>query len=62
MTRKLSFKEADLVRALKAAIKAKLKVTGFEVDAKGTIIVRTTEEEKPETGNPRDKALGNEAR
>ena len=60
MTRKLSFKEADLVRALKAAIKAKLKVTGFEVDAKGTIIVRTSEEDKPQTANPWDKVLGHD--
>jgi len=27
---------------------------------KGTIIVRTSEEEKPETGNPWDKVLGHD--
>lgn len=56
----LSFKETDLVRAIRSAIRAGLQVVGFEINPKtGGIVVHTgaPDAEKPDTSNPWDKAL-----
>ena len=46
----LSFKETDLVRAIKSAIKAGLQVAGFEINPKtGSIVVHV--------GKPDDEPL-----
>jgi hypothetical protein len=63
MTRSpLSFKEADLVRAIKSAIKAGLQVAGFEVNATtGNIVVHTDKPEGKESAsdiNPWDRVIG----
>ena len=60
MTRgRLSFKETDLMRALKTATKAGLPVRGYEVNPKtGNIVVHIGKaDEQPEIGNPWNKAL-----
>ena len=52
----LSFKETDLVRAIKSAIKAGLQVAGFEINPKtGSIVVHTGKPtDEPITQNPWD--------
>ena len=57
---RLSFKETDLMRALKTATKAGLEVVGYEINPKtGNIVVHVgkTDEQQPEIGNPWNKAL-----
>ena len=39
----LKFKETDLVRAIKSAVKAGLQVTGFKIKTTGDIEIRTSE-------------------
>jgi hypothetical protein len=50
----LSFKETDLVRAIKSALKAGLHVAGFEVNPKtGSILVHVGKpNDEPVTRNP----------
>jgi hypothetical protein len=51
----LSFKETDLVRAIKSAIKAGLQVAGFEINPKtGSIVVHVDRPEPPTTENGGD--------
>jgi len=52
----LSFKETDLVRAIKSAIKAGLQVAGFEINPKtGSIVVHVRKpDDEPLTQNPWD--------
>jgi hypothetical protein len=53
----LGFKESDLIRAIKSALKAGLKVAGFEINPKtGSIVVHTSDDEKPEADSW-DRAL-----
>ena len=58
----ISFRETDLVRAIKCAIKAGLHVAGFEITKAGHIVVHAGKPaEQTETepdANPWDKALG----
>jgi hypothetical protein len=49
----LSFKETDLVRAIKSALKAGLKVAGFKL-TRGDIVVHTDPPGEDETNNPWD--------
>ena len=56
----LAFKETDLVRAIKSAVKARLRVIGAEVNPRtGNIVIHA---EKAEAANDNDdswdKALG----
>lgn len=37
----LSFKETDLVRAIKSALKAGLQVSGFKITKAGSIVIMT---------------------
>jgi hypothetical protein len=57
----LKFKETDLVRAIKSAVKAGLQVTGFKIKTTGDIEIRTSEVAEDET-NPFEKALNDETR
>jgi hypothetical protein len=53
----LTFKESDLMRAIKTAIKAGLHVAGFEITKAGSIVVhagKPSEEESP-AQNPWDQ-------
>jgi hypothetical protein len=57
----LSFKETDLMRAIKCAIKAGLQVAGFEITKAGNIMVHTGNKPAEQTeadANPWYKALG----
>jgi hypothetical protein len=55
----LTFKETDLVRAIKSAKKAGLHVVGYEVNPKtGSIVVHVGEAAEQTDSNPWDKALG----
>ena len=59
----LSFKETDLIRAIKCAIRAGLHVVGYEINPKtGSILVHvgkpTEQTETEPDANPWDKALG----
>jgi hypothetical protein len=58
----LSFKETDLVRAIKSAVKAGLAIARLEVDPQsGKIVIIAGKATEPEeTGNPWDKALGHD--
>jgi hypothetical protein len=59
----LSFKETDLIRAIKSALKAGLKVAGFEINPKsGNIVIHAGEATETDATNPWDKALGHEDR
>ena len=53
----LSFKETDLVRAIKSAIKAGLHVAGFEINPKtGSILIHAGEPaDGPRIHNPWDE-------
>lgn len=52
----LSFKETDLVRAIKSAVKAGLQVAGFEINPKtGGIVVHTGRPTDELAQNPWDK-------
>jgi hypothetical protein len=52
----LSFKETDLVRAIKSALKAGLQVAGFEITKAGSIVVMTCKPaEAPLAQNPWDE-------
>jgi hypothetical protein len=56
----LSFKETDLMRALKTAKKAGKEVVGCEINPKtGNIVMHfgKADEQQPEIGNAWDKAL-----
>jgi hypothetical protein len=54
----LTFKESDLVRAIKAAIKAGLKVAGFEISPKtGNIVVHTDKPDEEPKPKPREIIL-----
>jgi hypothetical protein len=58
----LRFKETDLVRAIKSALKAGLQVAGFEINpSTGNIVVHTDKPEEKESVsdiNPWDRAIG----
>jgi|RhiMethySRZTD1v2_1073278.scaffolds.fasta_scaffold4044067_2 hypothetical protein len=58
----LRFKETELVRAIKSALKAGLQVAGFEINpTTGNIVVHTDKPEEKESGsdiNPWDRAIG----
>jgi hypothetical protein len=58
----LSFKETDLVRAIKSALKAGLQVAGFEINSKtGNITVHTGgKSEAANDSDSWDEALGHE--
>jgi hypothetical protein len=58
----LSFKETDLLRALKTAIKAGLHVAGFEITKAGSIVVHAGKpdesgDEKSEDGQPKREII-----
>jgi hypothetical protein len=55
----LTFKETDLVRAIKSAVKAGLHVVGFEITKAGSIVVHAGKpaEEKETDDNPREIIL-----
>jgi hypothetical protein len=59
MTRgNLSFKETDLVRAIKSAIKAGLRVVGYEVNpTTGNIVVHVGEPTEQKENDPREIIL-----
>lgn len=59
----VSFKESDLIRAIRCAIKAELHVAGFEITRAGNILVHAGKPEEVDTAedadrNPWDKAVG----
>ena len=57
----VSFKESDLMRAIRVAIKAGLHLTGFEITRAGSILVHAGKPAEPvESGddNEWDKAVG----
>jgi hypothetical protein len=59
----LSFKETDLVRAIKSAAKAGLKVAGFEITKAGNIVVHGTPKAVDDVEERSwDKALSGESR
>lgn len=55
----LSFKETDLMRAIKCALKAGLHVAGFEITKAGSILVHAGKpaEQKETDDNPREIIL-----
>jgi hypothetical protein len=55
----LTFKETDLVRAIKSAVKAGLHVVGFEITKSGSIVVHAGKptEQKETDDNPREIIL-----
>jgi hypothetical protein len=55
----LSFKESDLMRAIKCAIKAGLQVAGYEITKAGSIVVHVGKptEQKETDDNPREIIL-----
>jgi hypothetical protein len=53
----LSFKETDLMRAIKIALKAGLQVVGFEISPKTGNITVTVHTDKPETPPKQDIIL-----
>lgn len=61
----VSFKERDLIRAVKAINKAGLRIKVIEIDRSGRIVVMPVDgvkqQEQPDR-NEWDKALGHEAR
>jgi hypothetical protein len=60
----LSFKETDLVQAIKSALKAGLHVAGFEISPKtGNIVVHAAKSDEAKDGDDSwDKALDHEDR
>jgi hypothetical protein len=57
----LAFRERDVMRAIRAALKAGLQVVGFEVSTKtGNIVVHAKPEVAKDATNPWDEALGHE--
>jgi len=58
----LRFKETELVRAIKSALKAGLQVAGFEINpTTGNIVVHTDKPEEKESAsdiNPWDRVIG----
>ena len=59
MRGRVSFKESDLTRAIRAAIKAGLRVVGFEISpVTGTIVVHTDKPEDNAKANPWDRIIG----
>jgi hypothetical protein len=61
----LTFKETDLMRAIKCAIKAGLQVAGFEITKAGSILVHVGEpanDNAAQLDDDWDKALADEGR
>jgi hypothetical protein len=61
----LSFKETDLMRAIKCALKAGLEVAGFEITKAGSILVHTGQPPNDNAAQPDsdwDKALAREGK
>lgn len=57
-TRRATFKQADATRALRAAVNAGLKPSGYKIDAAGVIHVTFADSNAPATGaNPWDEVL-----
>ena len=60
-----TFRQEDLTRALKAAVKAGIEVARFEIDKAGKIVVVTgkaKEERGTEAANAWDEVLSEDAR
>ena len=61
----LSFKETDLMRAIKCAIKAGLHVAGFEITKTGSIVVHVNKADVgggvTEADDSWDKAVGHDS-
>jgi hypothetical protein len=58
---RVTFKESDITRALRAAVKVGLRVVGFEISpVTGNILVHTdkSEDEGKEESNPWDRIIG----
>jgi hypothetical protein len=54
----LKFKETDVVRAIKSAVKAGLHAVRYEISAKtGNIVVHVGKADEQQPGNAWDKAL-----
>jgi len=57
--RRASFKQADATRALRAAVAAGLRPSGYKIDPTGAIVVMLADgtSSKPSSSNPWDEEL-----
>jgi hypothetical protein len=53
----VNFRESDLMRAIKCAIKAGLQVAGFEITKAGSIVVHAKPAEEKEAEDPQEIIL-----
>ena len=56
-SRRATFKQSDATRALKAAVAAGLKPSGYKIDASGAIHVTLSAEQTSGNPNPLDDLL-----
>jgi len=57
MTRAAAFKQADATRALKAAVAAGLKPSGYKIEIDGAISIYFDDTPNPARRNPLDRVL-----
>jgi hypothetical protein len=62
MTKRSTFRQSDLLRALKAALEAGLSVTQFEIKSDGSISVLTSTSTGEIVSTPLDQWMSSRAR